>query len=181
MTQPNPNPNDSQSPEPDSSAQSWLEESSGLLELVDEEQQEKKRRKQQEQEKKEQERRKWEELMQQTFEEQKRLEREPEQERATWNRDSNSGNFAGYHVRRPNGSWYQGRNESPVDQDPNEQDNSDNFPGRGHRLGTGELPPSPEQPTVAQRRAAALAAIERRQVTDRSKSTREDQSQSHGR
>jgi hypothetical protein len=240
MTQPDPNANGSQNPEPDSSEQRWLEELRGLLELVDEEQQEK--------EKNEQERRKWEELMQQTIEEQERLEREQEpeqldrddreselrllnwwleqerleQEQATWNQEGNSDNFAGYRVRRPDGTWYDGGNESPVGQDRNAQGNSDNFagyrvrrpdgtwydggnespvgqdlnaqgnsdnfPGRGRRLGTDEPPPgyergenTPEQPTITERRAAALAAIERRQVTDRSKPTRDDQSQSHGR
>jgi hypothetical protein len=208
MTQPDPNANDSQNPEPDSSAQGWPEESSGLLELVDKTEKEQERRKWEElmqQAIEEQERLEQEQLDREDREsdqrllnwwleqerleqEQERLEQEQEQERATWNRDSSSDNFAGYHVRRPDGSWYRGGNEDPAGQDLNEQSSSDNFPGRGHRLGTGELPPghergenAPEQTAVARRRAAALAAIERRQVTDRSTPTRGDESQSYGR
>jgi hypothetical protein len=81
MTQPDPNANGSQNPEPNSSAQGWLAEMSGLLELVEEEQQQREQREQEEQERLEQEWRTWQEVLQQASDENERLEQAQEQER----------------------------------------------------------------------------------------------------
>lgn len=75
-------------------------------------------------------RRGWEEQMKQTIEEHKRLAQEEQaRERAERNRE---GDFAGFHVLRPDGKRLHPVGQDPNDpvgQDPNEQRNSGNFAG----------------------------------------------------
>jgi hypothetical protein len=93
---------------------------------------------------------------------------------------------SGYRVREPDGTWRGGRRSDPVEDSSGYRVREPDGTWRGgRRLGPGELPPgyeqeenTPEQPTVEQRREAALAAALRRRDAE---STLDDQSQGYSR